>query len=872
MIWLWLALGCTPEEGGKTAVDVDADGFAAVDDCDDEDAAVYPGAAERCNQRDDNCDALVDNAPDADGDGTPDCQFEACDGLDNDGDGAIDEDFADSDGDGSADCRDTETCDGVDNNGDGEIDEGFDADSDGSAPCGATPDCDDADPSRSPGQTETSNGLDDDCDGAVDENESVAGDLLITELMINPGAADEDGGEWVELENRSSGAIALAGLGVTLNGASYTIAAADLVLAAGERLVVGDSADPMVNGGAPVAAVWSMGEGLPNSTGTLSVALGGVTMDTVHWAVLDGGALSGTSWSLDPDHLEAGDNDEPAWWCAAVSVWEGSRGDRGSPGALNPLCPTLDRDGDGWTAAAGDCDDADPAAYPGQIEAWYDGVDADCSAGSDHDQDGDGDDLAPLGSDCDDSDPARSGVTEERCDLVDNDCDGLTDDDDPSTVDRLLWYADADGDGFGAEPAALEACDAALTWSDRGGDCDDSNASVWPGAPETWYDGLDGDCGGGDDDDADADGYAAVEVGGDDCADFDADIHPGAVEQCDGAGEDEDCDGLVDGADPDAVDVDWYVDADADGWGAGTATTSCEAPADSVTRDGDCDDGDAAVSPSAVETWYDGVDADCLADDDEDQDHDGYTLAEDCDDSDPLVRPYAWEVPLNGLDDDCDGGADLADPSGSLSLVLGDDDYVGVALPFPFAFCGESFDTAYVGANGWVTFRSGEGDYAESSANFVYYRAIAGLWDDLSPQYGEVVVVVDAGVLAVHFRSVPEFGSAEGNSFSIVLHESGVFDLGYEAIAATDGLAGYSCADTVGTEVDLTSLMDRRVAGAPGIGGGTETMMHEVFSGANDLSYSVIRMCGFNGTDSDRDRWSTTCGDTDDSDPASHPG
>ena len=66
----------------------------------------------------------------------PDSEVEVCDGLDNDGDGDIDEGFADTDGDGTADCVDSEDCDGVDNDGDGVVDEGFDADGNG------IPDCD----------------------------------------------------------------------------------------------------------------------------------------------------------------------------------------------------------------------------------------------------------------------------------------------------------------------------------------------------------------------------------------------------------------------------------------------------------------------------------------------------------------------------------------------------------------------------------------------------------------------------------------------------------------------------------------------------------------------------------------------------------
>lgn len=54
--------------------DADDDGVSACDDCDDDDPDVFPGAPERCNGLDDNCDdALAQYEDDADGDGAPDC-------------------------------------------------------------------------------------------------------------------------------------------------------------------------------------------------------------------------------------------------------------------------------------------------------------------------------------------------------------------------------------------------------------------------------------------------------------------------------------------------------------------------------------------------------------------------------------------------------------------------------------------------------------------------------------------------------------------------------------------------------------------------------------------------------------------------------
>ncbi len=77
-----------------------------------------------------------------------------------------------------------------------------------------------------------------------------------------------------------------------------------------------------------------------------------------------------------------------------------------------------------------------------------------------------------------------------------------------------------------------------------GDDCDDSDASVNPGASEIWYDGIDQDCDGADDYDRDGDGYRHEGYGGDDCDDRHASAHPGATEVQDLV--DNDCDGVVD--------------------------------------------------------------------------------------------------------------------------------------------------------------------------------------------------------------------------------------------------------------------------------------------------------------------------------------
>ncbi len=149
--------------------------------------------------------------------------------------------------------------------------------------------------------------------------------------------------------------------------------------------------------------------------------------------------------------------------------------------------------------------------------------------------DGDGDGVSEQDGDCDDADGDVYPGARETCDGFDENCDGNVDED---PLNALSWYVDGDGDGIGG--AAGSGCAPPDDAVSSGGDCDDGDAAI-PGV-EVPYDGVDQDC----------DGQDLVEVagagagggdGGADCIDGDAEVFPGAGETWENGVTDNDCDG-----------------------------------------------------------------------------------------------------------------------------------------------------------------------------------------------------------------------------------------------------------------------------------------------------------------------------------------
>ncbi len=569
-----------------------------------------------------------------------------------------------------------EVCDGIDNNCDGDVSDEADADGDGNRVCAG--DCDDYDATVNPGESEFPyNGVDDDCDPLTSDDDLDGDgygnvyDCDDTRPDVYPGATETCDGSDQDCD------------GIVDDGTSC-------------------SDDDL--------------DGYSEDTGDCNDANSAQSP-----------AISEDCNGVDDDCDGAIDED----WVADTDK--------------NKILDCLQDDNDGDLYYSNDCNDEDSTIHPGATETC-DGVDNDCSGVADDTvecEDADGDGYSTFAGDCDDSSATSFPGATETCNSIDDNCDGSIDEGVP--VDAATWFADADADGWGNPVTSTIACSAPTGYVADATDCVDSNVAVHPYATEicnsiddncdgsidegnpsdgatTWYADYDGDSYGNQGETYIAcgqpGGYVADAT---DCQDHNEAIHPGAVEvcttwdmNCDGATSyvDEDGDYSLDGCDdcddadgsinPAATEVcnyvddncngsidegivipTWYIDADADGYGADylSSLTQCNPQWNYiVSRGGDCNDAISSINPAGTEicNYYDD---DCDGSIDEgmvtyayyhDDDGDGWGVGDptischystmyvevggDCDDENFAINPDCTAVCSNsGTDLNCDG-------------------------------------------------------------------------------------------------------------------------------------------------------------------------------------------------------------------------
>jgi hypothetical protein len=408
----------------------------------------------------------------------------------------------------------------------------------------ANTDCDDNNAGISPNATEICNGLDENCDGEVDEfvttsfyadmdsdgfgdlNNAVQACTQPAGYVLNADDCDDMALTYVDLDGDGEGSMILDPCGAS-NSMDCNDNAADINTLAAE--FCGNGIDENCDG---------LDETCTGIPGCMDVAACNYDAAATQ---NNGSCVYANNWYLDVD--------ADGFYVSSVSS------------CTNP--------GAGYTSTQGilgDCNDADATINASAAEICGDNIDQDCS----------GADLACVVLGCTDATACNfeSAATQ----------------DDGSCIYSTDWYLDMDVDGYASE--MLNACfSPGMDYTATVllvTDCDDTDATINPGAIDVCENGIDEDCSGAD---------ASCNVSG--CMDATACNYNASATQDDGS-----C----------FYSTMWYLDADSDGYYLNTVQ-SCISPGPNFNNiggiEGDCDDANAAVNAAANEVCGNTIDENC---------------------------------------------------------------------------------------------------------------------------------------------------------------------------------------------------------------------------------------------------------------------
>ena len=618
-------------------------------DCNDANPTIYPGASETCNAIDDNCNTSIDEGVqnifflDVDNDFFGNTAFPILSCTNPPGYAANNNDCNDANNLVYPDAN--EICNGIDDDCDSFIDEGVqiafyaDADNDGfgnalssilacSPPIGYVinaADCNDNNSNIRPGIVELCNNIDDNCNALIDEG------------VLNNYYADTDSDGFGDINSTISGCEAPSGYVNNFNDCDDS--SSSVYPAATE---VCNQIDENCNG--------AVDEGVQYL------------------------------YFLDADGDTFGSNSQNIYACNL------------------PI---------GYVTNDLDCNDNSAATFPGSLELCN-ALDDNCNNQiddglvvqtyyADSDNDTFGNPLAPLNAciqpigylidntDCNDNLATVNSNGIEICNLIDDNCNGLTDE-----GAQVIFFADQDGDGFGNGNSSILACYPPSGYTNNSSDCNDNSTIVYPGATEI--------CNLQDDDcdlivdenatsifyiDNDSDGFGNINVtatgctpppgyvvNSADCNDLLFATNPIATEICNSI--DDNCNTLID----EDVQLAFYLDADGDTFGGNIFVIGCVAPAGFVSNNADCNDSSIFINPMSNEVCNN-IDDNCNLQVDEgvlntffpDFDNDGFgntnifiqactapdgfvSFGGDCNDTTALVSPAMPEL-CNQIDDNC---------------------------------------------------------------------------------------------------------------------------------------------------------------------------------------------------------------------------